>query len=325
MKLLIVDSCPHSVPYIKETLAEAGYTHIHAVPEFGQAMDILSRAALEKSPVDLVIMDIDNPTTDGIAATLSIKSHLEFEDIPIIVTTKHNDEAMLDRAFTAGASDYIIKPLGRVELRARVRAALKLRREMVQRMARERELERLARTMERMSNQDGLTGIANRRCFDDMLVKEWVRCGRDDVQISLLMIDIDHFKHYNDALGHVDGDTCLCTVAHCIQQTVSRPGDLVTRYGGEEFAVILPNTDYQGALTVAHKIHANIAKSDIAHPNSNVSCSITVSIGLAAGLPSTHNTPEHLLHTADRALYDAKLSGRNRTRSVNIPNPDTAD
>ncbi len=322
MKILIVDSCKISVPLITEILADAGYRDTLSVPTFERAMAVLSTSKHAESPVDLVLIDVDLPGIDGIAATTAIKSHHEFDDIPIIVVTNLDDEEVLDRAFAAGASDYIVKPVSEVELRARVRSALRLRREMVKRILRERELERLARKLERMSNRDGLTGIANRRCFDDMLIKEWVRNGREDSPIGLLMIDIDHFKHYNDALGHVDGDTCLCSVADCICAAVHRPADLVARYGGEEFAVVLPNTDFAGATAVAENIHANIAKSGLAHPNSAVSCSVTVSIGVAAGLPTTHNTPEHLLQTADRALYQAKQAGRNRTKSIDIPGPE---
>ncbi|WP_319470983.1 diguanylate cyclase [uncultured Pseudodesulfovibrio sp.] len=322
MKILIVDNCQTSSSQTAEMLATTGYKNIVVVPTFERAMDVLTGSAQNDTSVDLVLMDVDLPGIDGIAATMTIKSHHEFENIPVIVFTALDDEAVLDRAFDAGASDYIVKPAGKIELRARVRSALKLRQEMVKRMLREQELGRLARKLERMSNIDGLTGIANRRCFDDMLVKEWVRNGREDAPIGLLMIDIDHFKHYNDALGHMDGDSCLCAVADCIRAAVNRPADLAARYGGEEFAVILPNTDYEGAKSVAKNIHANLARSGIAHPNSSVSCTVTVSIGVAAGIPTTHNTPEYLLQTADRALYQAKQEGRNRTKSVNIPGPE---
>ena len=136
------------------------------------------------------------------------------------------------------------------------------------------------------------------------------------------MIDIDHFKHYNDALGHVDGDACLCAVANAIKAAVHRPGDMVARYGGEEFVVILPNTDYLGAQAVAENIHTNIAEISIDHPNSSVSCSVTVSIGVTAGVPTCRNSPEHLVQAADRALYQAKQAGRNRTEIIALPGPD---
>jgi diguanylate cyclase (GGDEF)-like protein len=322
MKLLIVEDCTASVAAMREVLSRAGYDDITAVSGLEQALAVLAAAMETDAPVDLVIMGVDLPGLDGIGAILTLKSYRAYEDIPVIAITHRSDEATLDRAFAAGASDYIVKPVSAIELRARVRSALQLRREMVKRMLRERELERLARKLERMSNLDSLTGLANRRCFDDALVKEWVRNGRADAPLGLVMIDIDHFKHYNDALGHVDGDACLRRVAEAIRAVVHRPGDMVARYGGEEFAVILPNTDYAGAMAVADNIHASVARTGIAHPDSAVSCAVTVSIGVASGIPTCLSTPEHLLMAADRALYEAKEAGRNRTRSTCLPGPD---
>jgi diguanylate cyclase (GGDEF)-like protein len=322
MKILIVDDCTASVSHLRGILAKAGYGNIIAVSRFEQAIAVLAAAIESEAEVDLIIIGVDLPGMDCIGMTLTIKSHHAYEDIPIIMVTEHSDEAMLDRAFAAGVSDYIVKPVSAIELRARVRSALQLRREMVKRMLRERELERLARKLERISNLDGLTGLANRRCFDDTLVQEWVRNGRADTHLGLLMVDIDHFKHYNDALGHVDGDACLRRVAEAIRAVVHRPGDLVARYGGEEFAVILPNTDYTGAVAVAENIHASIAEIGIMHPNSAVSCAVTVSIGAASGIPMCSTTPKHLIQAADRALYEAKQSGRNRTRSTQLSGPE---
>lgn len=322
MKILVVDDCRVTTLHLVGVLSQAGYNTILTASNYDEAMETLAVEHKTELPIDLILMDVQMPGTDGIAATLTIKSDNDYEDIPIIIATNNSDEATLDRAFAAGASDFIVKPVSMVELRARIRSALQLRNEMAQRKERERELERLARKLERMSNQDGLTGIANRRCFDDVLVKEWVRNGREDLPIGLLMIDIDHFKLYNDALGHVDGDSCLCAVADAITAAVHRPGDMVARYGGEEFAVILPNTDYEGAKAVAANIHANLSKSCIKHPNSEVSCTVTVSIGVTAGIPTCQSTPEGLIHAADRALYQAKQSGRNRTETLCLPDPD---
>ncbi len=321
MKILIVDDCRVTTMHLTSVLSRAGYTNTASATNYDEAMEVLAAARRTENPIDLILMDIEMPGTDGIASTLTIKSNNDYEDIPIIVITNHNDENTLDRSFAAGASDFIVKPVGKVELRARIRSALQLRNEMIRRKERERELEGLARQLERMSNMDGLTGIANRRCFDDMLVKEWVRNGRADAALGLLMIDIDHFKLYNDALGHVDGDSCLCAVADAIKTAVSRPGDMVARYGGEEFAVILPTTDYEGAQAVAAKIHENISRIGINHPNSSVGCSVTVSIGVTAGIPTCQSTPEGLIHAADQALYQAKQSGRNCTQVMSLPGP----
>lgn len=277
---------------------------------------MLHAAAQRRQPIDLILMDISLPGTDGIAATLTIKADKTFEDIPIVIVTNHNEESILDRSFAAGASDFIVKPVSMIELRARIRSVLQLREEMAKRKMRERELEALARKLEKMSNLDGLTGIANRRCFDDTLVKEWVRNGRHDTPMALLMIDIDHFKAYNDTLGHVLGDDCLVAVAEGIISSIHRPGDMAARYGGEEFAVILPHTGYEGASAVAKSIHANINGSNIHHPHSYTGHSVTVSIGVASCVPSCQTTPAQLLTAADTALYRAKQNGRNRTEVV---------
>lgn len=319
MKILLVDDCSTTTKHISATLGKIGYTDVVIAHDYRQAQMALDESRLSEKSIDLILMDISMPDTDGITATLTIKSQYEYEDTPIIVVTAHDQEAYLDKAFAAGASDYIVKPVRRVELRARIRSILQLRREIEKGRNREMELQRLARKLEKMTNVDSLTGLANRRCFDDALVSEWMRNGRQDTPLGLLMIDIDHFKSYNDTLGHVDGDQCLRAVADCIRRAVNRPGDMAARYGGEEFAVILPDTDYAGAQAVAEIIHANLAGSCIRHPQSSISCQVTVSIGAASTTPTIETTPNDLLHIADRALYQAKQAGRNRTEAVCLP------
>ena len=167
--------------------------------------------------------------------------------------------------------------------------------------------------LEKMVNIDGLTQIANRRCFNDRLELEWNRLYREQKFLSLLLFDIDCFKLYNDYYGHQIGDDCLIAIAKSVQNTLLRPADLVARYGGEEFAVILPNTDLKGAIAVAEQIHLAIKKLSIPHQNSDVSDIVTVSLGIASLLPSSTEIPSILIKQADTSLYSAKREGRNRS------------
>jgi diguanylate cyclase (GGDEF)-like protein len=169
----------------------------------------------------------------------------------------------------------------------------------------ESELQELAKT-------DNLTQVANRRHFDEIFAREWLRQARANRPMALLVADIDHFKHYNDTLGHPQGDLCLVKVARSLQEAIFRPGDFVTRYGGEEFAIILTETDLHGALLVAERIREAVEELEIDHPASPVSPWVTVSVGVSATVPCRDRNPDTLLHAADQALYEAKSAGRNR-------------
>lgn len=168
--------------------------------------------------------------------------------------------------------------------------------------------------LERLSWLDGLTGVANRRCLDIGLDREWRRTQRDKSEMSLLLIDIDFFKLYNDHFGHQAGDDCLKTVATSIAQVVARPGDLVARYGGEEFAVLLPGTSPEGAASVAAQILDAVSALNIIHPGSTVSNIVTLSIGYGTLRHDDEFSPSHLIGIADQALYQAKKTGRNRIK-----------
>lgn len=164
-----------------------------------------------------------------------------------------------------------------------------------------------------LSQRDGLTQVANRRHFDTVLKHEWKRLGRTHMPLSLIMFDVDHFKHFNDRYGHPAGDTCLVTVAQACQQIVNRPSDLVARYGGEEFAVILPNTDAAGALTIAEQIRTTIRDLNILNFETDTEpVFITVSAGIACSVPTTQTSYQGLIDIADQALYRAKQQGRNQ-------------
>lgn len=173
-------------------------------------------------------------------------------------------------------------------------------------------LTKINEELERLSNLDGLTGILNRRIFNEVFSREWRRVERESTPISLLMVDIDHFKNYNDTYGHLQGDNCLKLVSRAIQEQLKRPGDYVARYGGEEFVVLLPNTDSGGALLLAEAMRAKVEELCLEHASSPVSRRVTVSIGVSSVVPDSRLDCSALLEAADKALYEAKRQGRNR-------------
>ncbi|WP_071188315.1 PAS domain S-box protein [Trichormus sp. NMC-1] len=167
--------------------------------------------------------------------------------------------------------------------------------------------------LEQLVNTDGLTQIANRRCFDNRLKQEWQRLYREQQPLSLLLFDVDYFKRYNDTYGHQMGDECLIKIAQAVQQVVCRPADLVARYGGEEFVVILSNTNVEGAIAIAQRIHSAIKDLAIPHQASEGRDTVTISLGITSQIPTFQTLPAHLIEQADQALYRAKQQGRNQS------------
>jgi len=173
-------------------------------------------------------------------------------------------------------------------------------------------LERLNQELQRLTATDGLTGVANRRRFDEALDHEWRRAVRAQAPLACVMLDIDHFKLFNDRYGHLQGDACLRQIARCLVTAVRRAGDLVARYGGEEFAIVLPGTSVQGAAQLAEHLRASVEAMSITHESSDTAPHVTVSVGVAVTTPVMGITPQVLVAGADRALYTAKRGGRNR-------------
>lgn len=322
MSILIVDDSELSRCYLADMLRDAGYDDLvyagSAEDAFRKVDMSLQGAAV--SPVDLILLDINLPQKNGIEACRDLKAVPHLADIPVIIISAVEQIEGLEAAFTAGAMDYISKPPDQVELLARVRSALRLKSEMDRRKARERELlilneqlEVLNRQLELMAVTDSLTGLANRRSFNEFILREWRRAFRDVTPLAVLMIDIDHFKNYNDSEGHLAGDVCLQQVAMALQRGLKRPADLLARYGGEEFVVVLPETDMAGAILLAETLRHEIEILALPHPASSVANIVTVSIGVAVLDQRRDMNSEQTLDRADQALYQAKKDGRNCT------------
>ena len=321
MGILIVDDSLVSRTFIGDLLSEFGYkdlTLCESVEEAYQAIGFYDPQR-PASDLDLILLDINLPGKSGIEACREFAGHAAFCDVPVIIISGADHLEGLEAAFSAGAIDYIIKPPSHTELLARVRSALRLKSEMNQRKEREADLlvlnERLAeanRELERLSVTDSLTGLANRRAFNEYLHREWLREQRTRRPFSVIMADIDYFKKYNDHYGHLEGDVCLQRVSWALQSALCRSGDLLARYGGEEFIAILPHTPAQGATELATAFHSRVRELQIPHCQSPVASSVTISVGIASVIPSQAMSPSQLVAMADEALYQAKQDGRNQ-------------
>lgn len=322
MSILIVDDSLVSRTFISDLLNEVGYTELIVCESVEEAYNTIGFEDPETSStdLDLILLDINLPGKSGIDACRELSEHELFCDIPIIVISGTDHLDGLEAAFSAGATDYITKPPSHTELLARIRSALRLKTEMNQRKAREEDLlvlnKRLAemnRELERLSTTDSLTGLANRRFFNEFLSREWLREQREKKAFSVIMIDIDHFKKYNDHYGHLKGDVCLQKIAWALQGALCRPGDLLARYGGEEFVAILPHTELQGAVDLAENLHQRVRELHLEHEDSPASPYVTISAGIASVIPNQSLSPAQVMVMADKALYEAKQAGRNRS------------
>jgi two-component system chemotaxis family response regulator WspR len=272
----------------------------------------------------VILQDLVMPDVDGMTLVRFFRNNPLTSQIPVIVLSSKDDPNIKSDAFYQGATDYLVKLPDKVELLARIRAhskaylvqkerdeafnAVSKMQEQLEKM--NVELQRSNQELKRLSSLDGLTGVANRRRFDETLHEEWQRAARTGLPISLIFGDIDYFKRYNDHYGHQAGDDCLRKVAGALQATVHRPADLVSRYGGEEFVLILPDTTQSGAMTIAEKILAAVDRLDIPHEFSEAADHISLSIGVATLCPAADEPAERLVELADQALYRAKERGR---------------
>lgn len=291
-KILLVDDSPTNLRLLGEILS----------PDYDILVAASGKIALEivqdvELP-DLILLDVNMPEMDGYATCQLLKEGNNTRNIPIIFITAVEGSEAETKGFELGAVDYITKPYSTPVVLARVRTHLALKKH--------------TELLENLAFLDGLTSIANRRQFDQQLEKEWRRMMRQAASLAVLLVDIDHFKKFNDQYGHGAGDECLRLVAQTIADVTKRPGDLTARYGGEEFAVILPDTDEAGALAVAKSMHLVVDKLMLPHAASPVADHVTVSIGVASDVPQRQGNLQDLINAADQALYRAKTMGRNQ-------------
>lgn len=297
-RVLIVDDSPINVKVLNQALRDDYEVFFATSGE--DALQVISTAV-----PDIVLLDVVMPGMDGYEICRVLKGDPVTRDIPVIFITGMTDEADEAVGLELGAVDYITKPFSPGIVRLRVRNHI--------------ELKRQKDLLREISHRDGLTGLANRRAFDEQIEQEWRRSVRAQGPLSLLMVDVDQFKSYNDKYGHLAGDDCLRRVAQAMYQACKRAGDMVARYGGEEFACILPKTDHEGACVVASAMRANVEALKIRNAVSRISLWVTVSVGAATAWPTRAMQAEGVLTFADSLLYEAKRTGRNRVIARKIP------
>ena len=312
--ILLVDDDPSTIQLLGRMLADVGNLR------FATSGKDALRLARESAP-DLVLLDAEMTGMSGFQTLEALKADPALADVPVIFVTSHSEPAFELSGFELGAADFIAKPVSAPLVVARVKTQLRVK--------------RIADELRRIATTDVLTGVANRRGFDDVLAHEWRRARRAGDPLAMLMIDVDHFKSFNDHYGHPAGDVCLRAVAQALVRTSLRPADLVARYGGEEFVVLLPQTPRLGAEHVAHSILDAVEALSIRHDASSAARHVTVSVGVAcydnasecwvepsadsraAGLGMGHS-PLDLVRAADMALYHAKRSGRAQAMLLDI-------
>jgi len=261
----------------------------------------------------LVLLDVNMPGIDGYETARRIRSLLPDEWVPIIFLSASEADQDLERAIECGGDDYLVKPVSPVVLTAKMRALQRtdqMRRKLVEVS---NDLSAANQRLEELSHQDSLTGIANRRAFDFLLERQFREAKRRSEPFSVALCDVDHFKAYNDHYGHLAGDDCLKQIAAALARACKRPTDVAARFGGEEFALLLPETSGEGAVAVVERARQELAGLGIAHAGSLTSSCVTLSAGIASFSPERDVTSRDLTARADEALYRAKQLGRNRT------------
>ncbi len=306
MKALVIEDSNSSLKLLCRHIQSMGITPIPA--ESGSTGIELF---LQERP-DIVLLDIVMPDIDGFEVARQIRQLEPPGDwTPIIFLSSLNKDQDIEKGIAAGGDDYLLKPVSEVVLAAKIRAMQRIIQMRQSLLLMTRKLDTANQELKRLTSLDGLTGIANRRHFDEVLEREWRRAMRQGEELSILMCDIDYFKAYNDTVGHQKGDDCLRQVAEALTATLDRRGDLLARYGGEEFIAVLPGTSLSGASFIAAQMRKAIIALDIPHPESPFG-HVTASFGIASAVAMPETDPKDIVGAADSALYKAKRNGRNR-------------
>lgn len=290
-RILAIDDTPTNLLTLGAVLAN----------EFDLRIASSGAAGLElamQSLPDLILLDVMMPEMDGFETLRRLQADPATHDIPVIFVKALNSPADEACGLEAGAVDFISKPINATVTRARIRTHLTLRQQ--------------ANLLRQIAMIDGLTSVANRRQFDEALEAEWRACQRAASPLALIMIDIDHFKQFNDTYGHQAGDAALKAVASALKASMGRPHDIIARYGGEEFVCLLPDTDLAGARSKAEELKRSVQTLGIAHKASSAAPVLTISLGVAVAIPVVDLTQDQLVAAADDQLYEAKRAGRSR-------------
>jgi diguanylate cyclase (GGDEF)-like protein len=295
-QLLIVDDQPLNIRLLHQ-IFQADYDVF--VSTSGEDALALCQTKLP----DLILLDVLMPGLDGFEVCRRLKRDQRTCEIPVIFVTAQSDASEEEDGLAAGAVDFIAKSASANVMRARVGTLITLKRQSD-----------LLRSLARL---DGLTGLTNRRRFDEVLAAEWRRCRRSAKPLSLILIDLDYFKNFNDCYGHQAGDSCLQQVSEALKSALTRPFDLVARYGGEEFVCLLPETPLEGATSRARLLETVIRDLRIPHAKSEVAGGIvTISLGVAVAVPASGDECAELILCADRSLYMAKNAGRGQMKAL---------
>lgn len=291
-RILVVDDSPENLDILVSLLKN---DYMVAAARNGQK----ALQMAQKNPPDLILLDIIMPEPDGYEVCRQLKESEATRNIPVMFITALSEALDEVRAFSIGAVDFVSKPFQPIVVKARVNTQMNLKKK--------------SDMLEALAAIDGLTHIYNRRKFDETLDLEWRRRTRNQNPLSLIMIDIDHFKLFNDNYGHAGGDECLKKVAEALKNALQRPGDFIGRYGGEEFAVIIADSDADGAWHMAETLRQAVVDLNIPHGYSPTGPHVTVSLGVATSrFPESGGSVEELIYAADKMLFASKKNGRNQ-------------